>query len=139
MEMMSVAERGQINDMAQAMADEQARKQAEEAEYRRGMDMVLRGGGKGGPRTGPQLPPPGMIGLPRTPDYGGGSPNPIQGQPSMPPRFGGKGRGGVEPQIPPMRQPPSRQPVPFNPYVVAGGQRSPFASMLASRFGGFGG
>ena len=138
MEMMSVAERGQINDMAQAMADEQARKTQEEAEYRRGMDMVMRGGGKGGPRTGPQLPP-GMVGLPRTPDYGGGSPNPIQGQPSMPPRFGGKGRGGVEPQIPPMRQPPSRQPVPFNPYVVAGGQRSPFASILASRFGGFGG
>jgi len=123
MEMMSVAERGQINDMAQAMADEQARKQAEEAEYQRGMDMVMRGGGKGGPRTGPQLPP-GMVGLPRDPYM---------------PRFGGKGGGGVEPQIPPMRQPPSRQPVPFNPYVVAGGQRSPFASILASRFGGFGG
>ena len=94
MEMMSVAERGQINDMAQAMADEQARKTQEEAEYRRGMDMVMRGGGKGGPYTGPQIPP-GTIGLPRTPDYGGGSPNPIQ--------------------------------------------RSPFASILASRFGGFGG
>jgi len=118
MEMMSVAERGQINDMAQAMADEQARKQAEEAEYRRGMDMVMRGGGKGGPRTSPQLPP-GMVGLPRDPYM---------------PRFGGKGGGGVAPQIPPMGQP-----VPFNPYVVAGGQRSPFASILASRFGGFGG
>ena len=132
MEMMSVAERGQINDMAQAMADEQARKTQEEAEYRRGMDMVMRGGGKGGPRTGPQLPP-GMVGLPRTPDYGGGSPNPIQGQPSMPPRFGGKGRGRFGPQIPPMRQPPSRQP------VMHGGRPIPFASMLASRFGGFGG
>ena len=118
MEMMSVAERGQINDMAQAMADEQARKTQEEAEYRRGMDMILRGGGKGGPRTGPQLPPPGMIGLPRDPYM---------------PRFGGKGRGGVGPQIPPMRQPPSRQPVMYD------GRPIPFASMLASRFGGFGG
>lgn len=124
MEMMSVAERGQINDMAQAMADQEANRRQAENDYQSGMDMVLRGGGKGGPRTGPQLPPPGMIGLPRDPYM---------------PRFGGKGRGGVEPQIPPMRQPPSRQPVPFNPYVVAGGQRSPFASMLASRFGGFGG
>jgi len=61
MAMMSVAERQQINDMAQGMADQ--------ADYQRGMDMVMRGG-KGGPRTGPQLPP-GMVGLPRTPDYGG--------------------------------------------------------------------
>ena len=40
-----------------------------EDEYQAGMDMVMRGG-KGGPRTGPQLPP-GMVGLPRTPNYGG--------------------------------------------------------------------
>ena len=102
MEMMSVAERQRINEMAQGMADQQAA----ENDYQAGMDMVLRsgmgkGGGKGGPRTGPQLPP-GMVGLPRTPDYGGGSPNPIQG-------------GG-------MPRPPL-----------------PFASILASRFGGFGG
>ena len=70
MEMMSVAERRQINDMAQAMADEQIKLQAEQNQYQQGMDMVMRGGGKGGPRTGPQLPP-GMVGLPRTPNYGG--------------------------------------------------------------------
>ena len=92
MEMMSVAERRQINDMAQAMADQQAQQQAQQMDYQRGMDMVIGGGGKGGPRTGPQLPP-GMVGLPRTPDYGGGMPRP------------------------PL----------------------PFASILASRFGGFGG
>tara|TARA_R110002012_G_C11484696_1_gene595475 strand:+ start:249 stop:830 length:582 start_codon:yes stop_codon:yes gene_type:complete len=62
MEMMSVAERQQINNMAQGMADQ--------ADYQQGMDMVMGGGGKGGPRTGPQLPP-GMVGLPRTPNYGG--------------------------------------------------------------------
>jgi hypothetical protein len=106
MEMMSVAERGQINDMAQAMADQEAKQRQDETDYQAGMDMVMRGGmGKGGPRTGPQMP-----------RFGG---------PQMP-RFGGKGGGGVSPQIPPMRQLPSRQPVPF-------------ASMLASRFGGFGG
>lgn len=49
MEMMSVAERRQINDMAQAMADQAAQNQ-----YQQGMDMVLRGGGKGGPKTAPQ-------------------------------------------------------------------------------------
>ena len=92
MEMMSVAERRQINDMAQAMADQQAQQQAAQNQYQQGMDMVMGGGGKGGPRTGPQLPP-GMVGLPRTPDYGGGMPRP------------------------PL----------------------PFASMLAQRFGGFGG
>ena len=107
MEMMSVAERGQINDMAQAMADQAAQQQAAENDYQAGMDMVLRGGGKGGPRTGPQLPPPGMIGLPRDP---------------MMPRFGGKGGGGVAPQMPSRGMP-----------------RSDFASILASRFGGFGG
>ena len=92
MEMMSVAERSQINDMAQAMADQQAQQQAQQMDYQRGMDMVMGGGGKGGPRTGPQLPP-GMVGLPRTPDYGGGMPR----------------------------------------------SSLPFASILASRFGGFGG
>ena len=106
MEMMSVAERQQINDMAQGMADQQAA----ENDYQAGMDMVMRGGGKGGPRTGPQIPR----------------------DPRMIPRFGGKGGGGVAPQIPPMRQPPSRQP------VMHGGRPIPFASMLASRFGGFG-
>ena len=53
MEMMSVAERQQINDMAQAMADQQA----QQADYQRGMDMVMRGGGKGGPTTMPQSQP----------------------------------------------------------------------------------
>jgi len=111
MEMMSVAERRQINDMAQAMADQEAMQRQAETDYQAGMDMVMRGGmGKGGPRTGPQMPR----------------------DPYMP-RFGGKGRGGVEPQIPPMRQPPSRQP------VMHGGRPIPFASMLAQRFGGFGG
>lgn len=76
MEMMSVAERRQINDMAQAMADQQA----QQMDYQRGMDMVMRGGGKGGGATMPQ------------------------GQPMMPTNL-----------------PPN------------------FASMLAQRFGGFGG
>lgn len=89
MEMMSVAERRQINDMAQAMADQQAQQQAQQMDYQRGMDMVLRGGGKGGGATMPQT--------------GGGMPRP---------------------------------PLPF---AYGGGQQSPFASMLASRFGGFGG
>ena len=53
MEMMSVAERRQINDMAQAMADQQAQQQAQQADYQRGMDMVMRGGGKGGPAVMP--------------------------------------------------------------------------------------
>ena len=115
MEMMSVAERRQINDMAQGMADQQAA----ENDYQAGMDMILRGGGKGGPRTGPQLPP-GMVGLPRDPRM-------IPRDPVMMPRFGGKGGGGVQPQLPPnygggMPRPPL-----------------PFASILASRFGGFGG
>jgi|DEB0MinimDraft_10_1074344.scaffolds.fasta_scaffold00179_10 hypothetical protein len=123
MEMMSVAERGQINDMAQAMADQEAKQRQAETDYQAGMDMVMRGGmGKGGPRTGPQFPEN------RMPGYGGmGTP------PTNMPRFGGKGGGGVEPQIPPMRQPPSRQP------VMHGGRPIPFASILASRFGGFGG
>lgn len=114
MEMMSVAERGQINDMAQGMADQEAARQAAENDYQAGMDMVMRGGGKGGPRTGPQLPP-GMVGLPRDPRM-------IPRDPVMMPRFGGKGGGGVAPQMPSRGMP-----------------RSDFASILASRFGGFGG
>ena len=63
-------------------------------EYQQGMDMVMRGSGKGGPRTGPQLPP-GMVGLPRDPYQ--------MGRPQQPPsqfspftnmlasRFGGFG------------------------------------------------
>ena len=82
MEMMSVAERRQINDMAQAMADQQA----QQMDYQRGMDMVMRGGGKGGGATMPQT--------------GGGMPKP---------------------------------PLPF---AYGGGQQSPFAAMLAQRFGG---
>lgn len=79
MEMMSVAERQQINRMAEGMAQPPQIDLGREVttmpmpspqqDYQRGMDMVMRGG-KGGPRTGPQLPP-GMVGLPRTPDYGG--------------------------------------------------------------------
>lgn len=72
MEMMSVAERRQINDMAQAMADQQAQQQAAANEYQAGMDMVMRGGGKGGPRTGPQMPQ----GQPMMPQTGGGMPRP---------------------------------------------------------------
>ncbi len=86
MEMMSVAERRQINDMAQSMADQQA----QQMDYQRGMDMVMRGGGKGGGATMPQ-------GQPMMPT-------------NLPPNYGG------------MPRPPL-----------------PFASMLASRFGGFGG
>lgn len=67
MEMMSVAERQQINRMAEGMLPQPM--PTSEQQYQQGMDMVMRGG-KGGPRTGPQLPP-GMVGLPRTPDYGG--------------------------------------------------------------------
>jgi hypothetical protein len=89
MEMMSVAERRQINDMAQAMADQEAQRRAAETDYQRGMDMVMRGGGKGGGATMPQT--------------GGGMPKP---------------------------------PLPF---AYGGGQQSPFAAMLMSRFGGFGG
>jgi len=90
MEMMSVAERRQINDMAQAMADQEAQRRAAETDYQRGMDMVMRGGGKGGGATMPQ-------GKPMMPT-------------NLPPNYGG------------MPRPPL-----------------PFASMLASRFGGFGG
>ena len=83
MEMMSVAERRQINDMAQAMADQAYYRQIEaQNQYQQGMDTVMRGSGKGGPATMPQ-------------DQ--------------------------------MVRPP--QPMP---------QQSPFAAMLASRFGGMG-
>ena len=54
MEMMSVAERRQINDMAQAMADQAAQQQAAQNQYQQGMDMVMGGGGKGGPKTASQ-------------------------------------------------------------------------------------
>jgi len=101
MEMMSVAERRQINDMAQAMADQQAQQQAQQMDYQRGMDMVMRGGGKGGGATMPQGKPMMPTNLP--PNYYGGMPKP---------------------------------PLPF---AYGGGQQSPFASILASRFGGFGG
>ena len=74
MEMMSVAERRQINDMAQGMADQQAAAN----EYQKGMDMVMRGGGKGGPYTGPQFPEN------RMPGYGGMGTPPT----STPPNFG---------------------------------------------------
>ena len=94
MEMMSVAERRQINDMAQAMADQQAQQQAQQADYQRGMDMVMRGGGKGGPAVMPQ-----RVDQRPMPQTGGGMPKP---------------------------------PLPF----AYGGQQSPFAAMLAQRFGG---
>jgi len=56
MEMMSVAERRQINDMAQSMADQQAEEQRRAEEERlRFRDVAIGGGmGKGGPRTAPQ-------------------------------------------------------------------------------------
>lgn len=77
MEMMSVAERQQINRMAEGMLPQPM--PTPEQQYQQGMDMVMRGGGKGGPAVMPQ------------------------------------------------------RPMPSNPRI------SPFASMLASRFGGFGG
>ena len=126
MEMMSVAERRQINDMAQGMADQEAARKAAETDYQAGMDMVMRGG-KGGSRTGRQMPP-GMVGLPRDPNTPVGFPMP---------RFGGKGGGGVAPQLPPNYG--GGMPRPPLPFAYGGGQRSPFASILASRFGGFGG
>jgi hypothetical protein len=96
MEMMSVAERRQINDMAQGMADQQAAAN----EYQKGVGLIANqlgglpprfgGGGKGGPTTMPQ-------GQPMMPT-------------NLPPNYGG------------MPRPPL-----------------PFASMLAQRFGGFGG
>ena len=85
MEMMSVAERRQINDMAQAMADQQA----QQMDYQRGMDIIMRGGGKGGGATTPQT----GGGMPRPPlpfAYGGGQPSPFASMLSQ--RFGGFGR-----------------------------------------------
>ncbi len=52
MEMMSVAERQQINKMAEGMAPQPM--PSPQQEYQQGMDMVMRGGGKGGPATGQQ-------------------------------------------------------------------------------------
>jgi len=67
MEMMSVAERQQINRMAEGMAQLMPSPQQE---YQQGMDMVMRGGGKGGPATGQQpmspqgsMPPQGLAAL----------------------------------------------------------------------------
>jgi hypothetical protein len=151
MEMMSVAERGQINDMAQAMADQEAARRAAETDYQAGMDMVMRGGmGKGGPKTAPQQggqfnsmeelmefqnqnPSMNLMGeYQRLKALEGG------GQPTQMPRFGGKGRGGFAPQLP-----PGMVGLPRTPDYGGGSpnpiQRSPFASILASRFGGFGG
>lgn len=85
MEMMSVAERRQINDMAQAMLEEETYTRQAQNQYQQGMDTVMRGSGKGGPATMPQQ------------------------------------------RMPQMVRPP--QPMP---------QQSPFAAMLASRFGGMG-
>ena len=93
MEMMSVAERQQINRMAEGMLPQPMPMPSPQQEYQQGMDMIMRGG-KGGPRTGPQLPP-GMVGLPRDPYQ--------MGRPQQPPsqfspftnmlaaRFGGFG------------------------------------------------
>jgi hypothetical protein len=151
MEMMSVAERQRINDMAQGMADQEAKQRQAETDYQAGMDMVMRGGmGKGGPRTAPQQggrfnsmeelmefqnqnPSMNLMGeYQRLKALEGG------GQPTQMPRFGGKGRGGFAPQLP-----PGMVGLPRTPDYGGGSpnpiQRSPFASMLASRFGGFGG
>ena len=151
MEMMSVAERRQINDMAQAMADQEAKQRQAETDYQAGMDMVMRGGmGKGGPKTAPQQggqfnsmeelmefqnqnPSMNLMGeYQRLKALEGG------GQPTQMPRFGGKGRGGFAPQLP-----PGMVGLPRTPDYGGGSpnpiQRSPFASILASRFGGFGG
>ena len=99
MEMMSVAERQQINRMAEGMANPPQREvrtmpitypryggqgvppvtstggdtpvslprmpmPSPQQEYQQGMDMVMRGGGKGGPATGQQfMPPQGLAAL----------------------------------------------------------------------------
>ena len=85
MEMMSVAERRQINDMAQAMADQQA----QQMDYQRGMDMVMRGGGKGGGATMPQGQPMMPTNLP--PNYGGMPRPPLPFASMLSQRFGGFG------------------------------------------------
>lgn len=70
MEMMSVAERQQINRMAEGMANPPQREfttmpiPSPQQDYQQGMDMVMRGGGKGGPATGQQsMPPQGLAAL----------------------------------------------------------------------------
>ena len=86
MEMMSVAERQQINKMAEGMANPPQIgpprfglpgippgfqlppivpfTPSPQQEYQQGMDMVMRGGGKGGPATGQQsMPPQGLAAL----------------------------------------------------------------------------
>ena len=146
MEMMSVAERRQINDMAQGMAD---RKERSIPQIPPGFrDIAVGGGGKGGPRIAPQQgggfnsmeelmeyqrrnPTANLMGeYQRLKALEAGSQqaaaDDYQAGMDMVMRGGGKGGPRTGPQIPPMRQPLSRQPVPF-------------ASMLASRFGGFGG
>ncbi len=68
MEMMSVAERQQINKMAEGMAPQPM--PSPQQEYQQGMNMIMRGGGKGGPATGQQpmspqgsMPPQGLAAL----------------------------------------------------------------------------
>ena len=81
MEMMSVAERQQINRMAEGMANPPQigppqiglpqfdiprvpTMPSPQQDYQQGMDMVMRGGGKGGPATGQQfMPPQGLAAL----------------------------------------------------------------------------
>lgn len=81
MEMMSVAERQQINRMAEGMANPPQigppqiglpqlgiprvpTMPSPQQEYQQGMDMIMRGGGKGGPATGQQfMPPQGLAAL----------------------------------------------------------------------------
>ena len=119
MEMMSVAERRQINDMSQGMADQQAEEQRRAEEERRRAQQerlmsALRsaGSGKGGPRTAPQ--------------QGGGqqaAANEYQSGMDMVMR-GGMGKGG--PRTAP-QMPQGQSNMPPN-----------FGSMLMSRFGKFG-
>jgi len=154
MEMMSVAERRQINDMAQAMADQQTQQQAEQNQYQQGMDMVLRGGGKGGGATMPQQggqfnsmeelmdfqnknPHMNLMGeYQRLKSLEGGNQPTQQTQMTRDfmPRIGGKGGGATMPQYPSNYGGMTNPPLPF----AYSNQRSPFAAMLASRFGGFG-
>ena len=68
MEMMSVAERQQINRMAEGMAQppqiDYRTMPSPQQDYQQGMNMVMRGGGKGGPATGQQsMPPQGLAAL----------------------------------------------------------------------------
>ncbi len=83
MEMMSVAERQQINRMAEGMAQPpqidyrtmpitfpENGMPSPQQEYQQGMNMIMRGGGKGGPATGQQpmspqgsMPPQGLAAL----------------------------------------------------------------------------